>query len=219
MSDEGLPGGLRHRVRPWFLTPRRRSWVGAVMEGLGRGAAASIALPDEPRRAIAGLPYEVGYVLEHREARIRVGWWWARQEGLGERGLHTLAVHNLWSEGLLRAFDRYPDQGAPVVIDDPLGYAASAALLLPDVLSEGEAVIAFSLRPEQLVIFPDDEPDLDLLLRELRQGGFDFDVAPIPEPVRVSRRGFESLVPPRDALRETARDRAPGDLSDTPSPR
>lgn len=215
MSDSDLPGGLRHKVRPRFLTPRRSSWVGAVIDGLGASAASSIVLPEEPRRRIDGLPYEVGYVLEHREARIRIGWWWARQEGLAERGLYTLAMHNLWSEGLLRAFDHYPDHGAPIVVDDPLGYAASAALLLPDLLSDGEALIAFSLRPEQLLLFASDDPDLDLALLELRQGGFDFDVAPIPEPVRVTRRGFASLVP----LRDTVRDRLPGELGDTPTPR
>jgi len=178
----------RDRVRPRFKTPGRRARHDALIMALAaREGVSEVQRPPDFERVIHGLPYPIDYILDFEMQVMPLHEPVVDGEELSREALHALALENL----RVRADSiRIPREGLSV-LEDPHDHGAARVLLVPPLLDEDASVLAVAPSHAELVLFAEGDTAAAREAHALFQDP-EAD-APLPEPVRVTARGFETL--------------------------
>jgi hypothetical protein len=164
-------------IKPQLVTPEGPSGVSAG-SGLVRLPLEELGLVTV---YVLDLPSGGRYLTEGDLAAL----------GLDEAGVHRLALDNLG-----KAFPRemvstaLSGEGSAVQFND--SFDAARLLLIPDLLEEGQEVIALAPHRDMLLLVPA-EQDPEMLREGLKQLGCEGHPALLDQPVQVTNQGFRLL--------------------------
>lgn len=176
------------RVRPLFVTPARDRRLEEMIAGVQQRTGAELAgwhdVTEPIEREVEGLPWPLGYVLDFGEETMSFGRAWIEEAGVSLEELHACALANIRAREPLSL----PARGRLLIVEDEEQYAAAMVLLVPDLLGDDDVIIATALSESVLLLAREGDRDV---LRDMRElVGNVGDDAPIPDPVRVTARGF-----------------------------